>query len=73
MRKVVSAFLYCGCTGIQRGTRSWWWECELECGHTEERYVPSSQAKNETAPEPKRLKCGYCASIERKANKQASK
>lgn len=62
MRKVVEASLCCGCTGFVRGTRSWWWELTLECGHEEYRYVPSELAKNETAPEPKRAKCGTCAS-----------
>lgn len=71
MVKVVNSFLSCGCTGIQRGTRSWWWELELACGHTEERYVPSSKAKNETAVAPKKVKCGFCESIARKKAKEA--
>lgn len=71
MRKVISASLSNGCTGFTRGTRSWWWDVELECGHYEERYVPSKAAKNETAPEPKRLKCSTCASVERQKAKKA--
>lgn len=69
MRKVKEATLMCGCTGIQRGSRSWWWELTLECGHFEERYVPSRLAKNETAVAPKRVKCGYCESEARRAAK----
>lgn len=69
MRKVTDGFLNNGCTGFQRGTRSWWWELTLECGHTEERYVPSNLAKNEIAKMPKRVKCGYCISLENQKNK----
>lgn len=65
-KAVTASYLVCGCTGITRGTRSWWWELELECGHHEERYVPSRLAKNETAVAPKRVRCGYCECINKK-------
>ncbi len=71
MRKVTEGYLSNGCTGIQRGTRSWWWELTLECGHFEERYVPSKEAKNETATMPKKVKCGFCVSAERKRQREA--
>jgi hypothetical protein len=72
MRKVIEAFLCSGCTGIIRGSRSWWWELKLECGHYEERYVSSKLAKNETATEPKRVKCGTCESEIRRGLRDGS-
>lgn len=62
MKKVVESDLNNGCTGFTLLTRSWWWELTLECGHIEERYVPSHLAKTEKAIAPKKVKCGYCIS-----------